>query len=191
MSDDPHSRPRPEEVTEILGAISQGRLGAADQLLPLVYRELRQLAHARMAKEKPGQTLTPTGLVHEAYLRLVKSTSDWDGRAHFFGAAAEAMRRIMIDLARRKGAIRHGGDLQRSTLNDSADFAQRNPEEILALNQSLDRLQTMDERLAQVVKLHYFAGLTVEETAEAMDVSPRTASRLWTRARAWLYSDMD
>ena len=191
MTIEPNSRPKPEEVTAILGRIAEGEPDAADQLLPLVYSELRELARSRMAKERPGQTLTPTGLVHEAYLRLVKSNNDWDSRAHFFGAAAQAMRRIMIDIARRKAAQRPGGGLHRSTLTDSEDLGQQNPEELLALDQSLDRLETIDERMAQVVKLHYFAGLTVEETAEVLDVSPRTASRLWTRARAWLYSDTD
>ncbi|MDJ0653606.1 MAG: ECF-type sigma factor [Xanthomonadales bacterium] len=190
MSDRPDTAPTAPEVTNLLQQMAGGDTAAAEQLLPLVYRELRDLAHARMARERPGQTLTPTGLVHEAYLRLVQSRSDWDGRSHFFGAAAEAMRRILIDIARRKSAMRHGGDLQRKTLTDALDHGQYGPDELLALDQSLDRLEQQDPRLAQVVKLHYFAGLTVQETAEAMAISGRTASRLWTRARAWLYCDM-
>ncbi|MEM7707136.1 MAG: ECF-type sigma factor [Pseudomonadota bacterium] len=189
MSSEPKSTP--EEVTRLLLAVESGDRAAAEQLLPLVYQELRDLARARMSNEKPGQTLTPTALVHEVYLRLVKdSDAGFANRAHFFAAAAQAMRRILIEIARRKKAVKHGGEWQRQPLTDMGAIPTDQPREILALDESLTRLEAADERMATVVKLHFFAGLSLAETAEAMQSSDRSVSRLWRAARAWLYEDM-
>ncbi|MEM6574812.1 MAG: ECF-type sigma factor [Pseudomonadota bacterium] len=189
MSSEPKSTP--EEVTRLLLAVGSGDRTAAEQLLPLVYQELRDLARARMSNEKPGQTLTPTALVHEVYLRLVKdSDAGFANRAHFFAAAAQAMRRILIEIARRKKAVKHGGEWQRQPLTDVGAISTDQPQEILALDESLTRLEAADERMATVVKLHFFAGLSLTETAEAMQSSERSVSRLWRAARAWLYEDM-
>ncbi|MEM1090499.1 MAG: ECF-type sigma factor [Pseudomonadota bacterium] len=189
MSSEPKSTP--EEVTRLLLAVESGDRTAAEQLLPLVYQELRDLARARMSNEKPGQTLTPTALVHEVYLRLVKdSDAGFANRAHFFAAAAQAMRRILIEIARRKKAVKHGGEWQRQPLTDMGAIPTDQPQEILALDESLTRLEAADERMATVVKLHFFAGLSLTETAEAMQSSERSVSRLWRAARAWLYEDM-
>ncbi|MDJ0652988.1 MAG: ECF-type sigma factor [Xanthomonadales bacterium] len=180
----------PVEVTRLLQAINDGDPRAADQLLPMVYQELRDLARARMSREKPGQTLTPTGLVHEAYLRLVQNPDlEWNSRGHFFGAAAEAMRRILVEVARRKSRVRHGGGLRRENLTGQ-ELGFEEPEELLALDESLSRLETRDSAMANVVKLHFFAGLSVAETAQALEISERTVSRLWRRARAWLRTDI-
>src|SRR5262245_31299296 len=181
------------EVTRILSAVEQGDLQAASQLLPLVYDELRKLAAHRLAHQAPGQTLQPTGLVHEAYLRLVGDLegSDWDSRGHFFAAAAEAMRRILVENARRKGRRKRGGDRTRIDL-DTADqlAAPEIREDLLALDEALTRLTTVDAQAAQLVQLRYFAGLSIPEAAQALGVSPRTADRLWAFARAWLLREV-
>jgi RNA polymerase sigma factor (TIGR02999 family) len=182
------------EVTVILAAIEQGDPHAASQLLPLVYEELRRLAAQKLAHEKPGQTLEPTGLVHEAYLRLVASAGHqsgeseprWDGRGHFFAAAAEAMRRIIVENARRKNRHKHGGGRQRIELAQEHLVVLPTPDKLLALDEALTRLAAEDSRAAEVVKLHFFAGLSLERIAELLGVSHATAKRQWTYARAWL-----
>jgi RNA polymerase sigma factor (TIGR02999 family) len=181
----------PKTATRLLGEISAGSRAASEELLPLVYDELRRLARARMARLKPGQTLQPTALVHEAYLRLVEGQDQsWDNRGHFFAAAAEAMRRIVIDRARRAARIKHGGDQVRITLSAFRGGVEPRPAELLALDDALDRLEEQDPRMAEVVKLRYFAGLTQDETALAMHISRRTVNRLSTAARAWLAGEM-
>jgi RNA polymerase sigma factor (TIGR02999 family) len=177
------------EVTQILAAVAQGEPRAAERLLPLVYDELRRLAAARLARESPGQTLQPTALVHEAYLRLVgpEAGPDWDGRGHFFAAAAEAMRRILIESARRKQRVKHGGDLRRVDA-DLADLPTRMPpEELLALDEALEDLARQEPVKARLVTLRYFGGLTIEEAADVLGVSRVTAHRYWTYARAFLH----
>jgi RNA polymerase sigma factor (TIGR02999 family) len=178
------------EVTRILFAIQQGDPHAAEELLPLVYDELRQLAAAKMTQERPGQTLDATALVHEAYLRLVGAQPFAD-RRHFFRAAAEAMRRILIDRARRKRRIKHGGQFERVPLSDVEPAAKTPPEQLLALDMALDRFAAVDPVKAELVKLRYFAGLGEEETATALGISRATASRYWTYARAWLINALD
>jgi len=174
-------------ATQLLAELGKGRSAAADELLPVVYGELRRLARARMAKLRPGQTLQPTDLVHEAYLRLVQhGDHGWDNRGHFFAAAAEAMRRIVIDRARRAARVKHGGDRVRITISGVRGGKEPRPEEILAVNNALRDLEELDPKMAQVVKLRYFAGLTQEETGLAIGVSRRTVNRLSTSARAWL-----
>ncbi len=176
------------EASRILGAIEKGEPSAAEQLLPLVYEELRKLAAARMARETPGQTLEPTALVHEAYLRLVGGgqAHGWSGRAHFFAAAAEAMRRILVENARRKMAVRHGGGRQRVPLDD-ADVATCPPDEgLLAIDDALTRLAAEDARAARLIELRHFAGLSVEEAAEAAGLSRSVAYEHWAYARARL-----
>ncbi len=177
-----------DAITQVLSAIEQGDPNAAEQLLPLVYDELRKLAAQKLAQEKPGQTLQATALVHEAYLRLVGADKigHWNGRGHFFAAAAEAMRRILIDNARRKQAGKHGGGLQRVDLDRAEAVAAAPPEDLLALDDILDRLTRHDAAAAQLVKLHYFAGLSVEEAGEVLGLSRTSAYRLWTFVRAWL-----
>ena len=175
-------------VTRILSAIEQGDPWAAEQLLPLVYDELRKLAAAKMAQENPGQTLQATGLVHEAYIRLVdvENAQHWDSRRHFFATAAEAMRRILVENARRKGRQRHGGDRKR---NDLYDFDVVDPpvgDEILDLDEALTQLAGHEPRSAELAKLRFFAGLTLDESAFTLDISLRTAKRDWAYARAWL-----
>jgi RNA polymerase sigma factor (TIGR02999 family) len=181
------------DVTRILSAIEQGDPHAAEQLLPLVYEELRQLAAQRLAQEKPGQTLQPTALVHEAYLRLIggDQPQEWNSRGHFFGAAAEAMRRILVERARRKGRLRHGGGLRRADLLDEEVAAPAEDEQILLLDDALTRLTAARALAAEVVKLRFFAGLTLEEIAPLLALSPRTTRRLWAFARAWLRRDME
>lgn len=182
---------RAGEVTRLLTEISAGDAGATDKLLPLVYQELRDLARARMARERPGQTLTPTALVHDAYLRLMENPNvDWHSRGHFFGAAAEAMRRILIEIARRKATQRRGGGRARETLNTLKDVSAADPAGILDLDEALSRLEAIDDQMAIVVKLRFFAGMTISETAKVMDLSPRSVNRLWTGARAWLNREM-
>jgi RNA polymerase sigma factor (TIGR02999 family) len=175
-----------EQVTEVLAAMARGEADAAERLLPLVYSELKVLARARMARERPGQTLQPTALVHEAYLRLVGEGARWENRAHFYGAAAQVMRRIMVERARRVSRLKRGGDAERITLHDDAVSVAPRSDELLALDEALDRLAAHDRGMADVVMLRYFAGLTVTETAEAVGASERTVSRQWTAARAWL-----
>jgi RNA polymerase sigma factor (TIGR02999 family) len=176
------------EVTQILDAVAAGDQQAAAQLLPLVYAELRRLAAIRLNQETPDQTLQPTALVHEAYLRLVGAADErrWNSRGHFFAAASEAMRRILVESARRKARVKHGGEMQRVDL-EAADVPVRPPaEEILALDDALTRLAGHDPDAARVVDLHFFAGLPIEEAAEALGISRATAYRQWSYARAWL-----
>jgi len=180
------------DVTQILHAIEHGDAKAAHELLPLVYQELRRLAAHKMASEAPGHTLQPTALVHEAYLRLVGpcQSQQWDGRAHFFGAAAEAMRRILVESARRKKRLKHGGQLERVDV-DSVELPLPMPDdEFLALDEALDRLATVDARAAEVVKLCFFVGLTQEQVGKELGISLATAERLWSFARAWLFQEM-
>ncbi len=181
------------DVTRIINAIEDGEAGAAEELLPLVYEELRLLAAQKMAQEKPGQTLQATALVHEAYIRLVGTQAqDWDGRGHFFAAAAEAMRRILIDRARRKKSLKRGGGRRRVDfdhlvlpVDNSGD-----PDDLIAMNEALDKLSEEDKVKAEVVKLRYFAGLTFEQVANILNISTITAKRYWTYARAWLIREM-
>jgi RNA polymerase sigma factor (TIGR02999 family) len=176
------------EVTRILSAIEQRDSRAAEQLLPLVYEELRKLAAQRLAQEKPGQTLQATALVHEVYLRLVDTerVACWDSRGHFFAAAAEAMRRILVENARRRGREKHGGQRVRTNLLD-LDFAvNTQPDEVLAVDEALARLAAEDAHAAELVKLRYFAGMSIEEAAQALGLSRATAYRHWTYARAWV-----
>jgi RNA polymerase sigma factor (TIGR02999 family) len=179
------------DLTRILDAVGQGDPKAADELLPLVYEELRKLAASRMAREIPGQTLQPTALVHEAWLRLVgEANPKFDGRAHFFAAAAEAMRRILIDKARRKRALRHGGGQQRVELEDLAVASPADDDQLLAVNEALDKLAAQNKPEAELVKLRYFVGLTLEEAAAVMGISARTADNYWAHARAWLFREL-
>lgn len=182
---------RVSDVTRILEAAEQGDPTAAHQLLPLVYEELRRLAAHKMANEAAGHTLQPTALVHEAWLRLVGNENQkWDGRAHFFAAAAEAMRRILIDRARRKRAARHGGGQQRVELQETDLAAPGDDDQLLAVNDALDKLALQHKDEAEVVKLRYFVGMTNEEAAEALGISVRTAKYYWTHARAWLFREV-
>lgn len=178
-------------VTQILKRAEQGDPTAADQLLPLVYEELRRLATHKMSQEAQGHTLQPTALVHEAWIRLVgNGKQEWDGRAHFFGAAAEAMRRILIDRARRKRAVRHGGNRQRVELEEINLASAIDDDQLLAVNDALDKLAIEHKVEAELVKLRYFVGMTNEEAAEVLGVSVRTAKYYWTHARAWLYREI-
>jgi len=175
------------DLTQILQSVEEGDTKAAEQLLPLVYEELRKLAAARMAHEAPGQTLQATALVHEVWLKLAGSDrQQWRGRAHFFGAAAEAMRRILIDKARRKASQKRGGGTAPEELHESRIGLQAPSEEILAVHDALDALAAEDRMAAEVVKLRYFVGMTIPEIAEALGLAPRTADRHWAFARAWL-----
>ena len=187
------------DVTQILNALEQGDPSAPQQLLPLVYEELRKLAAARLAQEKPGQTLQATALVHEAYLRLVQGQQpeaggqepkDWNSRGHFFAAAAEAMRRILVDAARAKRAEKRGGGRSRQALDIAKMKAPEANEDLLALDEALARLASRDETAARLVKLRFFAGLTAEQAASALDISPRSADRLWGYARAFLLKEL-
>ena len=177
------------DVTRILSAIEHGDSKAADELLPLVYQELRRLAARRLSQEKPGQTLQATALVHDAYLRLVgpEDVRGWDGRGHFFAAAAEAMRRILIDNARRKRTQKHGGVHRRQELDEVEIVAGAPAEDLLALDEALTRLAAEDPQKAELVKLRYFAGLSIEEAARVLGISVATAKRHWAFARAWLF----
>lgn len=181
------------EVTQILHQIQEGNVAAASDLLPLVYAELRRLARYRMRKEQPNQTLNPTALVHEAYIRLVADEAmSWDGRSHFFAAAAEAMRRILIENARRRKSLKRGGDMNQQDLADEVaiiDFD--DVDELLDLDAALTKLAVDEPELAKLVELRYFAGLTVEETAQALGISARTVKRNWAFARAWLGREMN
>jgi RNA polymerase sigma factor (TIGR02999 family) len=176
------------EITRILSAIEQGDAQAADELLPLVYSELRRLAAQRLSREAPGQTLQATALVHEAYLRLVSGEDPgWNGRGHFFAAAAEAMRRILIERARRERTLRRGGDRNRLNLDQADLAAPERSEDLLALAEALGQLAKKDARKAELIKLRYFAGLTMEQAAEILGISVATAHRDWNYARAWLH----
>ena len=176
------------DVTHILSAIEQGDPHAAEQLLPLVYDELRKLAAQKMAQEKPGQTLQPTALVHEAYLRLLddRQQRHWDSRGHFFAAAAEAMRRILVEQARRRKAAKRGGQASREELHESAIVAPKSDEEVLAVDDALEQLARIDPVAANLVRLRFFAGLTMREAAEALGMSVRSAHGIWAYARSWL-----
>jgi RNA polymerase sigma factor (TIGR02999 family) len=178
------------EVTQILSAIEQGDTHAPEKLLPLVYEALRKLASQRLAQESPGQTLQSTALVHEVYLRLVGSEKGqhWDSRGHFFAAAAEAMRRILIDNARRKRREKHGGDRVRIDLDQACTLAENSREDILELDEAITQLANVDPKKAELVKLRYFAGFTLEEAADLLGISYAIAKRHWAYARAWLYT---
>jgi RNA polymerase sigma factor (TIGR02999 family) len=180
------------EVTRILSAIEQGDPHAAGQLLPLVYDELRRLAAQKLAQEKPGQTLEATALVHEAYLRLVGTGEEphWENRRHFFAAAAEAMRRILVDNARRKRSAKHGGRRARIDLDEALIAADEPRDEVLDLDELLDQLAGADPRAAQLVQLRFFAGLTGDEAAKVLGIAPRSADLLWAYARAWLFEKL-
>jgi RNA polymerase sigma factor (TIGR02999 family) len=179
------------DVTRILNAIERGDANVTDELLPLVYEELRLLAAQKLSHEPPGQTLQATALVHEAYLRLVGGEShSWQGRAHFFAAAAEAMRRILVENARRKGRLKRGAGRRRLDLSDVSLAIETSPDDLIALDEAFTRLMEEDPEAAEVVKLSYFGGLTLEEAAEVLGVSRRTAHRYWAFARAWLYEEM-
>jgi RNA polymerase sigma factor (TIGR02999 family) len=181
------------DVTQILNAIAQGDTHAARDLIPLVYGELRRLAAQKMAHEKPGLTIQPTALVHEAYLRLVGDAGDrpWDNRGHFFAAAAEAMRRILVEISRRKRSQKQGGGRKRQELHEASLATPEPAEDLLALDEALDRLAQTDPVKCELVKLRYFAGMTIEEAAQVLAISPATAKRYWTYARAWLYREMN
>jgi RNA polymerase sigma factor (TIGR02999 family) len=180
------------DVTRILAAIEQGDPNAADQLLPLVYDELRKLAAQKLAQEKSGQTLQATALVHEAYLRLVdvEEAQRWESRRHFFAAAAEAMRRILVEKARRKHSVKHGGQRVRVDLDSALIISDEPRRDLLELDELLDQLAGADPRAAELVKLRFFAGLTGEQTAEVLGISPRAADMLWAYARAWLFEKL-
>lgn len=174
------------DITRILGACAAGELGAADELMRAVYAELRRLASAKMSIEAPGHTLQPTALVHEAWLRIGGTDQRWENRAHFFGAAAEAMRRILVERARRKRTTRHGGTQERLGIG-AVEIAEQPPaDELLAVHEALDDFAAFDPRKAELVKLRYFVGLTLEEAAGVLGISERTAKRDWTFAKAWL-----
>jgi RNA polymerase sigma factor (TIGR02999 family) len=180
------------DVTKLLTAIDAGELSAAEQLLPLVYEELRRLAAAKMAQEQPGQTLQATALVHEAWLRLVGTDqqNSWNGRGHFFGAAAEAMRRILVDRARQKARVRHGGGMQRVDLTH-VTLATHDPDDtVLAIHEALEKLALDSPQKAEIVKLRYFTGMEHAEIAQALGISEPTVRRHWTYARSWLYAEL-
>ena len=180
------------DVTRILSAIEQGDPQAAEQLLPLVYAELRRLAAQKLVSEKPGQTLQATALVHEAYLRLVDAdkAQSWDSRGHFFAAAAEAMRRILVDKARKKQRLKRGNNRLRVDLNEVEIAIEGPADDIIALDEALTTLAQKHPQRAELVKLRYFAGLTIDEAAQVLGISPSTADRHWTYARAWLYREL-
>jgi RNA polymerase sigma factor (TIGR02999 family) len=181
------------DLSPILGSTASGDPRAAEQLLPLVYDELRKLAAQKLARETPGQTLQPTALVHEAYLRLVSADEEqrWDNRGHFFAAAAEAMRRILVEIARQKGSLKRGGDRGRMDVVDSLLAAPEPREDLLALDEALTRLAESDKQAAQLVQLRYFAGLPIPEIADILGIAPRTADRLWAFAKAWLHQEIE
>jgi len=181
------------DATELLNAIEQGDASASGRLLPLVYAELRRLAARNMRRESPDHTLQPTALVHEAYMRLVGAGAArrWNGRSHFFAAAADAMRRILIEAARRKKTLKYGGDLHRQELTNSTHPRSADPDErLLALNESLEKLRQIQPDLVRLVELRFFAGFSIDEAADIVDISPRTAKRQWSYARAWLAREM-
>ncbi len=181
----------PEDLTQLLNAAAAGEV-AAEELLPVVYDELRMLAKARMSGERPGQTLQATALVHEAFLRLVgHEDPGWNGRGHFFGAAALAMRRILVEQARRKARLRHGGDLQRLGLDEVDPWVEPPDEKVLAVDEAVKRLEAEDPRKGKIVNLRYFAGLTTAETAEAMGISVGTIEREWRFIKSWLRTELD
>jgi RNA polymerase sigma factor (TIGR02999 family) len=181
------------DVSQLLEAAENGDRRAADALLPLVYEKLRRLAARNLGEEKPAQTLNATALVHEAYLRLVGAECEkqqWEGRAHFFGAAAQAMRRILVENARRKSRLKHGGGLERVSLDDAEPAVAPTPDEILALDEALNRFSLEEPEAARVVELRYFAGCSIDEAAEMLGISRATANRHWAYARAWLRCEL-
>ena len=179
------------DVTQLLSAIEQGDTRAADQLFPLVYDALRKLAAAKLAQEAPGQTLQATALVHEAYLRLVEAKAQhWNSTGHFFAAAAESMRRILVDRARKKRSAKHGGDRVREPLDEATVMAPEVGEDLIALDEALELLAKQDAEAAELVKLRFFAGLTSAQAATALGISPRTADRAWTYARVYLLAEL-
>jgi RNA polymerase sigma factor (TIGR02999 family) len=180
-----------QQITELLAHARRGDADATDRLVPLLYGELRRIAAGLMARERRAATLQPTALVHEAYLRLLGGDGEWQSRAHFLGAAAQAMRRILIEHARRRSRLKRGGSRARVTLTDGVLRYEARPEEVLALDGALRELQARDAAMARVVELRYFGGLTVEEAAEVLDVSARSVHRLWAAARAWLHRELD
>ncbi len=181
-----------DDLTRLLNASAQGDPRAAAELLPLVYDELRRLAAQRLAQERPGQTLEATALVHESYLRLVgDGRNAWDGRGHFFAAAAEAMRRILVENARRKQRVKHGGGKNRIDLDAACSLVEPPSDDLLALDEALTRLAALNPARAEVVKLRFFAGLTMPEVARALGVSLPTAERYWAFARTWLYAELN
>lgn len=181
------------EVTQLLDAVVAGDAQAANRLLPLVYDELRRLAKQKLAHEHKGHSLQATALVHEAYVRLVGNDPDqpWNGRGHFFGAAAEAMRRILVESARRRRAIKHGGELSQQELNDELIAAPEPREDLIALDEALDKLARRNREAAELVQLRYFAGLTLPDAADSLGMAPRSAGRLWAYARAWLRREIE
>jgi RNA polymerase sigma factor (TIGR02999 family) len=181
------------EVTQILHAVAEGDPDAASQLLPLVYDELRKLAAQKLARETPGQTLQPTALVHEAYLRLVGEDQEqhWDSRGHFFAAAAEAMRRILVESARQKASLKRGGDRDRVDVADCLLAAPESREDLVALDAALTKLAETDKQAAELVQLRYFAGLPIREISEILGMAPRTADRVWAFAKAWLHQEIE
>lgn len=179
-----------DSVTKLLKDWSGGDQAAADKLMPLVYEELRHLAHQYMRREKPGHTLQTSALVNEAYLRLVKQRVQWEDRAHFFGIAARLMRQILVDQARRRNYAKRGGGAIRVSLNDDNAIAQEQSASVVALDEALKTLEQTDPRKGRIVELRFFAGMSVEETAEALKISPGTVMREWTFARAWLRNEM-
>lgn len=180
------------DVTQVLAQIEQGDPAAADRLLPLVYKELRKLAAQRLSSERPGQTLQATALVHDAYLRLVDTerVQHWNGRGHFFAAAAEAMRRILIENARKKGRVKHGGKLRRIDLDDADLVSQSSPEQLLHLDEAISKLSQHDEIASRLVEIRYFSGLSISQAAAILNIDPSTAYRHWKYARAWLYREL-
>jgi RNA polymerase sigma factor (TIGR02999 family) len=183
---------RMSDVTRVLASIEEGDAAATEQLLPLVYAELKRLARRQLAGERPDHTLSPTALVHEAFLRLVdpEGRTSWQSRRHFFGAASEAMRRILVESARRRRRLKRGGDRRRVDLAEALIVVETVNEDLLALDEALARLETADPEAAELVKLRYFSGLTNVQAAELLEVSPRTAERLWTYARSWLLEEL-
>jgi RNA polymerase sigma factor (TIGR02999 family) len=186
------SGPGDSRVTQLLAAIGEGDPGATDELLPLVYEELRRLAHRRMADEPPGQTLQATALVHEAYLRLIgDADASWHSRGHFYGAAAEAMRRILVESARKRGRLKHGGGCRRVPLAAAEIAVDEEQVDLLGLDEALEELKQRDRRMYDVAMLRHFCGLTNEQTAKALDVSTRTVKREWSYAQVWLYERIE
>ena len=183
--------PSSSDVTALLGDWSRGDQAALDQLLPLVYAELRRIAARQLRRERVGHTLQPTALVHEVYMRLVdQRTVDWQNRAHFFGAAAQVMRRILVDHARRHAASKRGDGLQRVSMDEATELAAQDGISVLALDQALERLAAMDQEMARIVELRAFAGMTIEEAACVLNVSASTAKREWRTAKAWLAREL-
>ena len=185
-----HTLHNVNDVTRLLDAVERGESQAAEELLPLVYEELRRLAAAKMAKEKPGHTLQATALVHEAWLELAGSKRGWEGQAHFFAAAAEAMRRILIHDARRKQSLKRGTGVPPEQLHESRIVVAALAEELLAVHEALEQLEKQDAQAALLVKLRYFVGLSLQDAAKQMGISPRSADRLWAYARVWLHREM-